>query len=40
LLELFGRSIAQRRVQPLPIVILFDELFDGPGYTIPRSGAR
>src|SRR5712692_787501 len=31
LLEFFRRSIAQRGVQPLPIVILLDELFDvGP----------
>jgi hypothetical protein len=28
LLEFFRGSIAQRRVQPLPIVILLDELFD------------
>ncbi len=28
LLEFFGGSIAQRRVQPLPIVVLVDELFD------------
>src|SRR5258705_8966634 len=28
LLEFFRRTIAQRRVQPLPIVILLDELFD------------
>jgi hypothetical protein len=29
-LEFFRGSIAQRRVQPLPIVILFDELSDVP----------
>jgi hypothetical protein len=29
-LEHFRGSIAQRRVQPLPIVILLDELFDVP----------
>src|SRR5713101_878431 len=28
LLEFFRRTIAQRGVQPLPIVILLDELFD------------
>jgi hypothetical protein len=42
LLELFGRSIAQRRVQPQPIVILLDELFDCPDTAAARkrNGAR
>jgi len=31
-LEFFRGSVAQRRVQPLPIVILLDELFDVGSY--------